>query len=321
MINVLLTFDVEVWCNGWSDLDRSFPRSFERYVTGHSQKGDYALPETLAILNRHGLAGSFFVEPLFATRFGQEHLEIIVRMIRQAGHEVQLHIHPEWTNEALQPIIENCATKRQHLSFYTLDEQTTLISYGRRMLELAGSGQISAFRAGSYAANRDTFEALRRNKIMLDTSLNRCFAASGSDLRGLQDFNLEFVAPGVSTFPVTILKDGFGHDRPAQVGACSFGELRDALLGAQDAGVQNFVIVSHNFEMLKVGSTDPDWTVVRRFERLCGFLADHPEKFCVRGFNGPALSDPVNLQVVADPQATWLSTGCRYLEQLQRRVR
>jgi len=320
-MNVLLTFDVEVWCDGWSNLDRSFPKSFERYVTGHSINGHYALPETLAILNRHGLKGSFFVEPLFATRFGQEYLEIIVRMILLAGHEVQLHIHPEWTDEARQPIIENCATKRQHLSFYTLDEQTTLISCGRRMLELAGSGPISAFRAGSYAANRDTFEALRRNKIMIDTSLNRCFSASGSDLRRLRDFDLELVAPGVSTFPVTILKDGFGHDRPAQVGACGFGELRDALLNARDVGIRNFVIVSHNFEMLKVGSTDPDWTVVRRFERLCAFLADNPEKFCVRGFNGPALCDAVGQQMVADPQATWLSTGCRYLEQLHRRLR
>ena len=118
-MNVYLTFDIEIWCNGWSDLNRVFPASFERYVYGHSTHGDYALPKTLQLLNQHGLRGVFFVEPLFATRFGQQHLNTIVGLIRNAGHDVQLHLHPEWTDEALTPLIPDCATKRQHLSYYT----------------------------------------------------------------------------------------------------------------------------------------------------------------------------------------------------------
>ena len=33
-MNVYLTFDIEVWCNGWKDLDGAFPASFDRYVFG-----------------------------------------------------------------------------------------------------------------------------------------------------------------------------------------------------------------------------------------------------------------------------------------------
>lgn len=320
-MNVFLTFDVEIWCNGWHDLDRAFPSSFERYIYGHSPRGDYALPKTLAILNRHGLKGVFFVEPLFAARFGAEHLEVIVRLIREAGHEIQLHLHPEWTDEARQPIIENCTTKRQHLSYYTLDEQTRLICHGRQMLEAAGSGPICAFRSGSFAVNRDTFEALRHNGIMLDTSLNRCHDVSGPDLRGDHTFNTAFVVQGVTAYPVMVLKDGFGKDRPAQVGACSFGEMRDALLNAHGAGTLNFVVVSHNFEMLKPGSSAPDWIVVKRFERLCAFLALHPEQFRVRGFGEDLRLTPGSLQASAPaPHATWLSTSQRYVEQIQRRL-
>ncbi len=319
-MNVFLTFDIEVWCNGWDDLDRAFPGSFERYIFGHSTHGDYALPKTLAILNQHGLKGVFFVEPLFATRFGAKHLEIIVQLIRGAGHEIQLHLHPEWTDEAIEPIIENCATKRQHLSYYTLDEQTSLIAHGRKMLEAAGSGTISAFRSGNYAANRDTFEALRRNSILLDTSLNRCYDVSAPDLRREHDFNTPFVVQGVATFPVTILKDGFRNDRPAQVGACAFSEMRDGLLSAQAAGAQNFVIVSHNFEMLKPGSSAPDWIVVKRFDRLCAFLAQHPERFKVRGFSEDLRPSATEPSASAAPRATWLSTSQRYVEQLRRRL-
>ena len=319
-MNVLLTFDIEVWCNGWNDLDRSFPGSFERYVYGRSPHGDYALPQTLTILNRYGLKGVFFVEPLFAARFGTQYLEIIVRLIREAGHEIQLHLHPEWTDEAREPIIENCATKRQHLSYYTLDEQTALIAYGKKMLEAAGSGPIRAFRSGSFAANRDTFEALGRNTILLDTSLNRCYAVSAPDLREHHAFNSAFVVERVTTYPVTVMKDGFGRDRPAQVGACSFGEMRDALSSAQRAGVANFVVVSHNFEMLKPGSSSPDWVVVKRFERLCAFLAQYSKQFNVRGFSEDLQLASASSNDAPTSRATWLSTSHRYLEQIQRRL-
>ena len=319
-MNVFLTFDIEVWCNGWSDLDRVFPASFERYVYGRSSHGEYALPQTLAMLNQHGLKGVFFVEPLFARRFGTQHLETIVRLIRSAGQEIQLHLHPEWTDEATEPIIANCAAKRQHLSYYTLDEQTALIACGRKLLESAGSGPISAFRSGSFAANRDTFEALRRNAIWRDSSLNSCFNVSAPEVLQGRTPNMAFMVDGVTTYPVTVLEDGFGRDRPAQVGACSFGEMRDALLSAQQAQANDFVVVSHNFEMLKPGSSEPDWIVVKRFKRLCAFLAAHPKQFNVVGFNGalPSLAD--NPPAGAAPRATLVSTGTRYLEQIRRRL-
>lgn len=316
-MNVYLTFDIEVWCNGWDDLDRAFPASFERYVYGHSAQGDYALPKTLELLNQHGLRGVFFVEPLFAARFGQQHLDTIVGLIRAAGQDVQLHLHPEWSDEALQPLIPDCATKRQHLSYYTLEEQTTLIACGKQMLEAAGSGPITAFRSGSFAANLDTFTALRRNQLFIDSSLNRCHAVSAPDvLRGHAQDSV-FEVDAVTTYPVTIFQDGFGKDRPAQVGACSFAEMRDALVSAQEAGIQHFVVVSHNFEMLKPGVAQPDWIVVKRFAQLCEFLRSHQERFTVRSFTaaqrGPADS-------TAQPRAGWLSTSRRYVEQAVRRL-
>jgi hypothetical protein len=319
-MNVFLTFDIEVWCNGWNDLDAVFPGSFERYVYGHSTDGDYALPQTLAILKRYGLKGVFFVEPLFASRFGTHYLAIIVKLIRDAGHEIQLHLHPEWTDEAKEPIIENCATKRQHLSYYTLDEQTALIAHGKRMLAEAGSGPIIAFRSGSYAANRDTFRALHRNSIYLDTSLNRCYQVSAPELRQDHTFNSPFVVEGVTSYPVTVLKDGFGHERPAQIGACGFNEMRHALHSAYKSGTNHFIVVSHNFEMLRSGSSKPDWIVVKRFERLCALLSERSECFTVRGFGVDLQTASVSCPVAPMPSVPWYSTSQRHLEQLWRRT-
>lgn len=315
-MNVYLSFDVEIWCDSWETLDQSFPASFERYVYGRSPLGEWALPKTLEILQRHGLRGVFFVEPLFSARFGPQFLERIVRLIRDAGQDVQLHLHTEWVDEISPALIEDCARKRQHLSYYSLDEQTALIGHGRRLLEAAGSGSVTAFRAGSFAVNGDSYEALRRNGILIDSSLNRYYEVSGPDLREAHGFDVPFVTQGVSVFPVAVFRDGLGRERPAQVNGTSFEELRDAMVKAEAQGATDFVIVSHNFEMLKPGRNDPDRWVVRRFERLCAFLQAHRSQFNVTGYSpvGPAPGSPT-LQA----STSLASTGIRYAEQLLRR--
>ena len=80
-MNVFFTVDVEVWCD-FAILDKEFPSAFRQYVYGHTSKGDFGLPYQLKVLNSHGLSGVFFVEPLFATRFGLAPLEEIIGVLR-----------------------------------------------------------------------------------------------------------------------------------------------------------------------------------------------------------------------------------------------
>ena len=318
-MKVLLTFDVEVWCNGWDALDKSFPPSFERYVYGRSHCGDYALPKTLEILSRHGLRGVFFVEPLFAARFGQSYLDTIVQIILAAGQDVQLHLHPEWTDEITPALLPRNKVKRQHLSYYDVDEQTALIAHGKQMLLDAGVRSISAFRAGSFAANRDTYTALERNGLYIDSSLNHFYAISGADLRADYDLHCSGQIAGVRSYPVTVFRDGFGRSRPAQLSGCSFAELRGALLDAQEKGQEHFVLVSHNFEMLKSGSVLPDRIVVQRFERLCAFLASQRNVMPTVNYSecGGGIS---RMAYPLAPRASVLATARRYAEQLLRRI-
>lgn len=316
-MKVLLTFDVEVWCNGWDDLDGSFPQAYERYVFGRSRHGDWALPKTLEILARYGLRGVFFVEPLFSARFGAEHLERLVRLIRDAGQEIQLHIHPEWTDEIAPPIIDDSNRKRQHLIHYTLDEQTQLIAYARSLLESAGSGLLTAFRAGSYAADRATYVALSRNGFSFDSSLNRCYDVSGPDLPGLREQAGAFDVEGVTSLPVSVFRDGLGRVRPAQVGACSAAELQSAIRSAESIGWPHFVVVSHNFEMLKPGSTARDVIVAQRFESLCRWLAGQGPEIRVCGFDDLASEAQ---PATGLPRAPMSATVRRYTEQALRRL-
>lgn len=317
-MNIYLTFDIEIWCNGWSNLDDRFQSSFKRYVYGRSKYGEYALPKTLAILEKYGISGIFFVEPLFAARFGIEYLATIVGLIHAAGHEIQLHLHPEWADEIRPPLFLGESKKRQHLSYFTQEEQRVMINLGQDLLRQVGVNAVTAFRAGSYAANTDTYKALAQCGIFIDSSLNHCHSVSGSDFRTEHELFSPSVIHGVKSLPISVFRDGFGKPRPAQIGACSFSEMRSAIATAAQQGAAHFVIVSHNFEMLRQGSSEPDRIVESRFEALCHYLATHRTEYKVSGMqNGLHLE---NLPITEMPFATASATVRRYAEQALRRI-
>jgi hypothetical protein len=317
-MNVFLTFDIEVWCQSWKTLDADFPGAFDRYVFGRSRHGEYALPKTLEILGKHDLRGVFFVEPLFAARFGSEHLAVICDLIRKAGQEIQLHLHPEWTDEIRPALIPNSETKRQHLSYYALEEQAALIRHGLRLLTEVGVHSVNAFRAGSFAANAATFEALAQNDLSFDSSLNASSPRSAPDIQNNSPVFTPRRIGTISEYPVTVFKDGLGRRRHAQVGACSAMEMEQALSACARAGAESFVLFSHNFEMLKPDSPEPDRIVVRRFERLCSLLGRTREWRTI-GFHQarPAQETP---EGGFRPEVGFVGTAVRLVEQGVRRL-
>ncbi len=316
-LQVFLTFDVEIWCGGWDNIDSAFPDAFRRYVYGSSPAGHYALPKTLELLNTHGLKGVFFVEPLFAAHFGVEPLAEIVGLIRQAGQEVQLHLHPEWQDEARSPLIENHADKRQHLFMYDVDEQTALIGHGLRLLREAGAGEVTAFRAGSFACNADTFTALARNGLRYDSSLNLTMDHSGGGLDQAARRHGSHQIGEVAELPLSVSRAGQGM-RHMQIGACAFAEMRESLQAARENGWRYFNILSHNFEMLVPGTSKPDSIVVKRFESLCDFLDRHRQDYSAVGFGDVSLVDePAGLII---PESSVSARLRRHAEQAWRRA-
>lgn len=317
MLDVFFTIDTEIWCDGWEDLDAKFPDAFRRYVYGPTRKGNYALPATLDILNDNGIKGVFFVEPLFAARFGQAPLDELVGLIQDARQEIQLHLHTEWVDEADEPELPNLGHKCQFLRMFDRTAQTQLIQYGRERLRIAGVEQLSAFRAGSYGLNADTLLALAANDLHIDTSYNASAAIGTADVAPGRILHHPEGFDGVIEYPVSVFDDGFGW-RHLQVTACSFREFEHFLWRALDRGWQSVVIVSHNFELLNSSKRRPDPIVVRRFRQLCDFIARHSDSFRARGFNGSRAPD-TDLIVEPVHSSRW-RTGLRIAEQATRRI-
>jgi peptidoglycan/xylan/chitin deacetylase (PgdA/CDA1 family) len=317
-MKILLTFDVEIWCNGWSNLDSEFPKAFERYIFGHSRKGHFAMPKILQILDHNHLQGIFFVEPLFAARFGLPHLRKVVSLIQDAGHEVQLHLHPEWTDEITPPPLPNVTGKRQHLRYYSVEEQTRLIGFGIELLMEAGARRPIAFRAGGFAANADTFRALAANGIQFDSSIDATMPDSVPDLRNQCELYAPSIISEVASYPLSVFRDGAGKLRHAQIGACSTWELIRAMDCAEQAGWRQFLVLSHNFEMLKTNSNQPDPIVVRRFEQFCEYLGQSSARFVTVGFG--AMPSSRLTEHLPLPEVGFAPTMRRYAEQALRRI-
>jgi len=318
MMNVLLTVDVEVWCGGWDKLDERFSDAFQRYIYGPTQFGHYGLPLELAILRDHGLHGVFFTESLFAARFGQGALQEIVGLIRDARQEIQLHLHTEWADEARPIIFESDTTKRQFMRDFALDEQILLVELGSALLRVAGVEGLCAFRAGSWGMGRDTLEAVGKAGFRFDSSFNQS-RVSKTHSPFEESCLLQPVRIGrVIEYPISVMRDGASL-RHLQVGACSFEELQAALWAAHDAGWQSVVIHLHNFELMNIKRSAPDWVVVRRYRRLCEFLDRHRSSFRTDWFSGlddsVAAHQPEALVVGGYPRAV------RLAEQAWRRIR
>ena len=317
MLDVFFSVDVEVWCDGWDRIDEKFPEAFKRYIYGPTAHGDYALPYTLRVLGDHGLTGVFFVEPLFSTRFGSQPLEEIVGLIREGGQEIQLHLHPEWVDESLEPLLENIDCKRQHLRYYSRAEQEILVAAGKRLIAQAGGGECTAFRAGSFGFNRDTLAALAANDIRFDSSYNATIFGLDSGVGPGQVMVDAFECDGIHEYPMTVYDDGTASLRHAQLTACSHREMEGLLWQALESGRQSFMILSHNFELLNTTQDRPDDVVVSRFRQLCAFLDRNRDSFNVRGFEGLS-PDPATQQPAPLKSPVW-KTAMRMLEQAGRR--
>lgn len=318
MLDVMFTVDVEVWCDGWRNLDANFPGAFRRYVYGPTTQGDYGLPYKLKLFQDHGLRGVWFVEPLFSLRFGAEPLAEIVELIQAHDQEVQLHMHPEWLDELSNPPVANISGKKSRMADFSLADQTCMLAKGIELLNAAGATGINAFRAGNYGFNLDTLKALAALGIPFDSSYNAAMGGARSGLMPHHALVEPVQAEGLYEYPVTVFRDGTAHLRPTQLTACSWRELEGLLWRALEEGRKSFVIVSHNFELLDPGKTRPDRVVVDRYRRLCEFLSRNTDSFRAVGFSGlvPSTADPATPPL----QSPVWKTGLRVAEQLLRRI-
>jgi len=251
-----------------------FAENIARGVWGRTGAQARGIGWQMDVLDRHGLKGVYFVDPLPALVEGPAFLEDIVGAIVSRGHEVQLHVHTEWLDLAKDSPVGGRTGR--NIGDFSLADQVTLLAMARDWLEAAGAPKINAFRAGNFGANDDTLRALAYLGFAWDSSVNADYL--GRDCRVSLDPG-QIAATrkeGVVELPVSGISDRPGHFRPAQICALSAREMIGGLRHAAGEGQPAFVVVTHSFEMLSRDRQRANLAVADRLERLCAFAAAHP---------------------------------------------
>ncbi len=310
MTRAIVSFDTELSAGlyqGGADARANYDSS----ILGRCRDGDFGIRFQMDLLERHGLKGVFFVDPMPALVYGAKIVEAIVKPIVARGHEVQLHIHTEWLEFArFNPVGRLTA---RNIGDFPLAAQIKLIGLARDIVMRAGAPRPTAFRAGNFGANDDTLRALAALGFRYDSSFNAAWAGDGCAI-ALDPANLAMrVHHGVCEVPVGGVMDRPGSFRPAQLCAMSTEEMRDALAHAAESGAIQFSAFSHSFELLSRDRTRPNRLAIARLKSLCRAIADDP-RVTSGGFAGLALPPPAPHRIDA-AQPRLLRTIRRVIEQ------
>src|SRR5712691_3103651 len=94
-IEVCITIDTEFSIGG-NFANPELPPIAEPIVLGTTGGKEHGLGFLLDSFAEFGVRATFFVEALQTVYFGDEPMGRIARRIAEAGHDVQLHLHPGW---------------------------------------------------------------------------------------------------------------------------------------------------------------------------------------------------------------------------------
>jgi hypothetical protein len=288
--------------------------NFERSILGRTAAGDAGIVYQMEMLDRFGLKGVFFVCPMPSLLWGVAAIEDVVGPIVERGHDVQLHLHPEWLE--LAPSGRNPLGRRtgRNIKDFSFAEQCELIGLAKSILERAGAPSPVAFRAGNYGANQDTLQALATHGIRYDSSHCPAIEDSFCDIGLGPDDRRPMTYRDVVEVPAGCVENAARRLRHAQLTALSVQEIIAALRHARDHELENFTLVSHSFELLSRDRQRINRIVKRRFDTLCEEVAGMP-----RVSTGTFAANPPRPLVRRQPRPILpgnpLRTGLRYIEQ------
>src|SRR3989344_4745975 len=170
---VCITIDTEFNIAGaFSDPARFQPVGAQNVtcdINGRSQ----GLGFLLETFREHGLAATFFVETLNSIYFGDAPMRAITQRITQAGHDIQLHLHPCWTyfrdpdwrHRLLSHPPDDSMAGR------SLEEVVGLIELGLQTFERWGLARPTALRTGGLSVDHTVYAAMAKTGLPIASNI------------------------------------------------------------------------------------------------------------------------------------------------------
>lgn len=203
---VLFTVDTEALPK------RTHQEHVKRLIWGEHERGTAGVREMCAVADEEGAKLVFFVDACGA--YAQlDEVADVVRWLDGAGHDVQLHAHPEYLPELFWRE-HGFKYRPRFLNQYRADKAAfTIKHFGKFISDLTGK-PIRAFRAGSFRWNADTIRALGEAGIPLSFN-NSMNGYLGEQCTYSEETNQPYVwSNGVIEVPATerLFYSAFGKD-------------------------------------------------------------------------------------------------------------
>jgi hypothetical protein len=290
-INVFITIDTEHSIGGAFGDRNLKPVGNEKRIWGKIGDKSLGIPLMMDIAEAFDIRLTFFVEVLNKYYFGEDQTKKVCEYILNRGHDVQLHLHPNYLNFRLNNPREKAYSDL--IGTYSLEKQIDLIEEGIKILMQTGGSRPIAFRAGCFGANEETLRALKAVGVLIDSSYNKAYVGDTCllDNKGINDLTyLDWIWEFPITNFVESTKVRSKRFKPLDINGVSFQEMKSVLNQAKESGPRNITIIMHSFSFLKpydvqYNKVRPRGNVIQRFQRLCQFLEENVRFFEVRTFS------------------------------------
>ncbi len=280
-VNVFITIDTEHSIGGSFGDPQLKPVGNDKRIYGRIGGKEYGIPLIMDIADRYGIPLTFFVEVFNKYYFGEGETREVCEYILGRGHDVQLHLHPNFLNFKE----DNPADRKysDNMSAYDLQSQVDMLAEGKELLTRYCGKVPVAFRAGNYGADRNTLNALKENGFQIDSSYNAAFPKHSHCITEKALNDAEQI-DGVWELPITnfvekipLCKKRF---KPLDFNGVNCVEMKSVIVNScQDKGPQTVTLILHSFSFLNTKDVQYRKCTVRknvinRFESLCCFLSE-----------------------------------------------
>jgi len=249
----LITVDTEL---------SNFPRPLG--ISSRLGGEDWGVQRMIEVFAGLGIRATFFLDVYAGDPADLGEQRRAAETIVRGGHDLQLHTHPGPTFDA----------RRERLSDYSLEEQQEILELGcRRLTEWTGTRPL-LHRAGDWAADGRTLEALRRRGFHADFSASP-WGRNCSLPRELVSGNGWQRSAGLLCGVGTCYLDRLtGRVRRVDLAGVSFREATE-MLALQ---IDPFILTLHSFSFLRYNRSRtrvaPFPVYIERLRRYCALARE-----------------------------------------------
>jgi len=289
-LRFLFTIDTEISMGGALRDPSLSPVGPEQRIWGETEQGRAGIDLFMDLFDEFQMRGVFFFEVCGRNVVEEGELEAAARHIVNRGHDVELHVHPEFRMDIDKV---RAGEKKKPSAFfhtYTHQEQVDLVRSTAARLESWTGRAPSAFRAGGFDADVESIREVRDEGVPIDSSysmwsveLGTCQITEGPRLN-----DVAWLDAGVLEVPVTCYHASGprGGLRQLDLASVNVTEAIAILEDLYAAGTRVCTSLTHSFRLIRTtdiqySDAKPDAFNIHRLRAICRFLYDNRDRFQV----------------------------------------